>query len=176
MRTLKPAVPERLSWAVSRIAVRPGQRILEIGGGQGVAAALVCERLTDGYFLGLDRSATAAAADRNRQAVARGVADFRPLALEEADPERLGRFDTVFAVNVNLFWVRPAEKELRLIARILRPTGKLWLFYEPPRGEVRRLRDRLAENFRDAGYRFRTATRPGPRTPLLSVSARPSNS
>jgi hypothetical protein len=77
---------------------------------------------------------------------------------------------------VNLFWVRPTQMELRMIAELLRPTGKLWLFYEPPPGEARRLRDRLAENFRDAGYRFRTATRRGPRTPLLSVSARPSNS
>jgi SAM-dependent methyltransferase len=169
-------VPERLRWAVELMGVRPHQRILEIGGGRGVAAELVCERLTGGSLLGLDRSAKAVAAsiDRNHKAVARGIAEFRAVALEDADPDELGSFDTVFAVNVNLFWVRPAQTELRLIARVLRPGGKLWLFYEPPsREDLVRLKEKLAERLRSAGYRRRMITAPGSSTTLLAVSARP---
>ena len=169
-------VPERLTWAVELMGVRPNQRIMEIGGGRGVAAALVCERLTRGSLLGLDRSAKAVAAsiERNREAVARGTAEFRALALEDADPDELGRFDTVFAINVNLFWVRPAQKELRLIASLLRSGGKLWLFYEPPSGEdLARLEDKLIERLHSAGYRRRVITGPRSSTTLLAVSARP---
>jgi trans-aconitate methyltransferase len=36
--------------------VRPGERLLEIGCGSGVAAALVCARLDDGRLLAIDRS------------------------------------------------------------------------------------------------------------------------
>lgn len=169
-------MPERLRWAVDMMGVRPHQRILEIGGGRGVAAALVCERLTGGSLLGLDRSAKAVAAsiERNHDAVARGIAEFRAVALEEADPDELGRFDTVFAVNVNLFWVRPAQRELRLIASLLRPGGKLWLFYEPPsEQDLVDLKDKLAERLHSAGYRRRVITAPSSSTTLLAVSARP---
>jgi SAM-dependent methyltransferase len=170
----RDSTPERLTWAVNMIAVKPNQRILEIGGGRGVAAALVCERLTRGSLLGLDRSATAVAAavHRNRDAVGRGTAEFRSLALEDADPDLLGRFDTVFAVNVNLFWVRPAQRELGLIARMLRPAGKLWLFYDPPSSEdAARLRARLVEGLSSAGYRSRLITRG--RGKLFAVAAQP---
>ena len=158
------------------MGVRPHQRILEIGGGRGVAAELVCERLTGGSLLGLDRSAKAVAAsiERNDEAVARGIAEFRAVALEDADPDEVGSFDTVFAVNVNLFWVRPAQTELRLIGRLLRPGGKLWLFYEPPSGEdLVRLKEKLADRLRAAGYRRRMITAPGTSTTLLAVLARP---
>jgi protein-L-isoaspartate O-methyltransferase len=38
-------IPKRIRWAVETLAVQPADRLLEIGGGPGLAASLICERL-----------------------------------------------------------------------------------------------------------------------------------
>ena len=44
-------------------------------------------------------------------------------------------FDKAFAVNVNVFWTGPAEAELDVLRRVLRPGGIVHLVYEgPPSG------------------------------------------
>ena len=60
------------------------------------------------------------------------MAQFHQLRLADIDPGAIGRFDTVFAVNVNLFWTRPAQRELVLVRELLTAQGQLWLFYEAP--------------------------------------------
>ena len=131
-----PKVPPRLAVAVEALDVRPGQRILEIGGGRGIAAWLVCARLGDGRLVGIDRSATAVSASvrLNREAVDRGVAEFHQVSIADADPELLGTFDTVFCVNVNAFWTRPAQRELALVKGMLRSDGPFHLMYTPRAG------------------------------------------
>ena len=126
-------IPDRIRWAVETLAVEPGDRLLEIGGGPGVAASLVCERLDRGSLLLIDRSTTAIerARRRNPEHLASGrlaletvdVVDFAPGA---------ARFDKVFAVNVNVFWTTPATEELARIRRALQRDGRLFLFYETP--------------------------------------------
>jgi ubiquinone/menaquinone biosynthesis C-methylase UbiE len=75
-------IPERIRWAVEALAVEPGDRLLEIGGGPGVAASLVCQRLDYGTLLLIDRSPTAI--ERTRRRNAEHVASGR-LALETVD-------------------------------------------------------------------------------------------
>ena len=129
-------MPERLAWAVEVLDVRPDDEILEIGGGPGVAAGLVCERLTGGgRLVGIDRSAVAVrrARDRNAVHVAAGRAVFRQVSLEEYDAGE-ATYDKVFAVNVNVFWTRPDGPGLGVIRRLLRPEGALCLFWDCPPG------------------------------------------
>lgn len=158
-----PRVPLRLSVAVDALDVRPGQRILEIGGGRGIAAWLVCARLGDGRLVGIDRSATAVAASArlNQEAVERGVAEFRQLAIESVDPTLLGTFDTVFCVNVNAFWTRPAQRELGVVGGMLRPGGLFHLMYTPRAGsDFDKIRGPVLRQLGEAGLGAELRVRP----------------
>lgn len=152
MTTRRP-VPARIRTAVNLLEVGPDQHLLEIGGGRGVAADLVCARLTTGRYVGIDRSPVAvrAAREHNGDHVRSGRARFEQHALAETDPAELGRFDAVFAINVNLFWTGPARRELDVVRRLLRPSGRLWLFYQTPAGPVR-VSGPLREHLTRAGF------------------------
>jgi hypothetical protein len=119
--------------------------------------------------------ATAAASKRNAQYVDAGLAEFRTSAIEDVDPAQLGQFDKVVAVNVNLFWVRPARTELRLIGELLRVGGWLVLVYEPPpAAKATHLGTALMDHLEQAGYRRRqAASRSTGNTTLIAVTATP---
>jgi ubiquinone/menaquinone biosynthesis C-methylase UbiE len=125
-------VSERLQAVVDRLGIHPGDRVLEIGCGHGVAATLVCERLEGGRYTGVDRSPKMieAAERRNAAAVDAGTAEFLVGSLEDVDlGER--RFDVVFAVRVGLF-ARDPERARRLAERWLAPGGHIHSFYDEP--------------------------------------------
>lgn len=127
-------IPERLIWAVEQLGIAPDDRVLEIGCGPGVAAALVCERLTTGKLTAIDRSekAIAAAQKRNRAHIDAGKAEFRVAALEDGalDGQRFGR---VFAVNVNVFWTN-SGLGLDAVRKLMDKESVLYLIYHPPAG------------------------------------------
>jgi SAM-dependent methyltransferase len=171
------AVPERIRWAVQVLDPAPGDQLLEIGCGPGVAVAHVCQRLAGGRIVAIDRSATAIgrAARRATACVAAGKAVLRTAALEELAPDDLldGRegYDMVFAMNVNLFWVRAPARELDLIRAVLKPGGTLFLFYgygTPGRGEPR-VPEALFDHLADGGFTAEARTGPS----VLGVVARP---
>ena len=124
---------ERLRRVVERLDIQPGDRVLEIGCGHGVAATMVCERLGEGGRLtAIDRSGkmVEAAAGRNASFVEAGVAEFLQMDLEDIDlGER--RFDKVFAVRVGLFHRDPARAR-RLTERWLAPGGVLLAVFDEP--------------------------------------------
>ena len=123
---------ERLRAIVDGLGIRPGDRVLEIGCGHGVAATLVCERLAGGRLTAVDRSPKMidAAARRNAAHVAAERAEFLVAELEHL---RLGdrRFDKVFAVRVGLFHREP-ERARQLVAPWLAPGGTVQAFFDPP--------------------------------------------
>ncbi|MDM7486920.1 class I SAM-dependent methyltransferase [Rhodococcus sp. GXMU-t2271] len=127
-------VPARIAFAVEAMDPQPGSDVLEIGCGGGVALALVCERLRGrGCVVGVDRSATQIdrARRRNRDGLDAGLAELRVGEFPGVDLP--GSFDLVFAVNVPSFRSDdPAAPTA--VASLLRPTGELWVFDEPPPG------------------------------------------
>ena len=123
---------ERLRAIVDGLEIRPGDRVLEIGCGHGVAATMVCERLDGGMLTAIDRSAKMidAAARRNAAHVEAGRAEFLVATLEAADlGER--RFELIFAVRVGLFHREP-ERARELAKRWLAPKGALHAFFDEP--------------------------------------------
>jgi ubiquinone/menaquinone biosynthesis C-methylase UbiE len=149
------AASERLAWAVEALGVEPGDRVLEVGCGHGVAATLVCERLDGGRLTAIDRSAKMIdmATRRNEEHVAAGRAVFETVALERAD---FGdeRFDKVFGVHVADLW-RSAEA-LEAVRRHLAPGGALYVIDQAPgwrsTAEARASAERVAGSLR--GRRF----------------------
>ncbi len=104
--------------------VRPSDEILEIGPGPGVAVELVCDRLVDGHITAVDRSATAV--ERTRRRNAEHIASGKAI-VEQADVTDLATdprsFDKIFAINVNLFWLKPDGPQWSTVASLLRPAG-----------------------------------------------------
>lgn len=123
---------ERLRGVVGQLAVRPSDRVLEIGCGQGVAATMVCRLLTTGTLTAIDRSVkmVEAATRRNAAYVASGRAEFLIASLEDMF---LGdrRFDLVFAVRVGLFH-RDPDRARALVEPWLAPGGRVLSFFDVP--------------------------------------------
>jgi ubiquinone/menaquinone biosynthesis C-methylase UbiE len=117
-------VSDRLKQVVDALDVQPGQRILEIGCGHGVAATYVIER--GAHLTAIDRSAKMIAAARRRNP----GGEFIVASLEDAD---LGdrRFDTIFACRVGLFQREP-DRARALAERWLAPGGKLYVTSDSP--------------------------------------------
>ena len=150
------------------MAPEPGDRLLEIGCGSGVAVSLVCERLAGGRITAIDRSPTAIgrAAARNAGHVAAGRAVLRTADLESLRPTDLpegpGGYDKVFAMSVNLFWVCTPTRELDPIRALLKPDGT------PGQGTAT-LPDTLAGHLTGGGFAVEPLTGPW----VAGVVARP---
>jgi SAM-dependent methyltransferase len=146
-------VPERLTWAVRKLAPRSSDQLLEIGCGTGVLASLLCERLSSGQLTAIDRSPAmvAAARRRNRTCIAAGKAVIRRVALADADWSP-ATFHRAVAVNVNVFWLAPA-RELEVLKRVIRPDGILCVVYQPPSaGQIERVADATSAFLQTHGF------------------------
>jgi SAM-dependent methyltransferase len=125
------SVPSRVAWAVEVVSPSPGDFLLEAGCGPGVAAGLVCERLTGGgRLLAIDRSPVAVrrTAERNAAHVAAGRLEVRQATLAGVEV-RPGSLDAAFTVNVNVFWTTDAAAELAVLRAALRPGGAVHLLW-----------------------------------------------
>jgi len=125
-------IPDRVRWAVDQLRLQPDHRVLEVGGGPGAAAELICARLDEGWLLDLDRSATAIERTRRRN---QAHLDSGRLRLHHGELRDLdvpaGSVDVAFSVNVNLFWTGPAGVELDVLFQALVPGGRLLILYGP---------------------------------------------
>ncbi len=84
------------------------------------------------------------------------------------------RFDKIFAIDVNHFWVRPAHQELDALRCLLKPGGRLYLFYGGTTGatKTRPLAERLAAALSERAFDATSVLRTDEPTPVLCVLGR----
>lgn len=131
---LKNGVQNRA--ALDALDIRPGDSVIEIGCGPGVALREALRRVGKGGFVaGIDQSATAAhyAAHSVHSHVLKGRAVTMRANADDL-PFRDSFFDRAFAVNTFQFWPDPA-RALREIARVLAPGGRLVITQRAPNPE-----------------------------------------
>jgi len=106
-------VPELGAPMVARLAPKPGERILDLGCGDGVLTAQLAE--SGAIVIGVDASPAMVASAQGRGLDARVVdATALPFSAE---------FDAVFS-NATLHWVHDADAVLAGIVRALKPGGR----------------------------------------------------
>lgn len=109
------------------LGINQGDRILEIGPGNGQHVALLMEAADQIQYVGVDWSAAmvAAAMETNRALVSSGSVEFIE-ANAASLPFDDDTFSKVFSVNTIYFWGNPRQQLLE-IQRVLRPEGILCL-------------------------------------------------
>jgi SAM-dependent methyltransferase len=154
---VRPSNRRRSLWTVALLGVGPGDRVLEIGCGPGVALAACAARVRSGLVVGLDHSSLmlAQAARRNRRAIERGRAR---LALGGLDllPLLGGPFDKVFSVNVVQFLPDKAAA-FRAFHDAMAPGGMLGVTYQPrhrkpTRADALRMAEEIRQCMTAAGF------------------------
>jgi cyclopropane fatty-acyl-phospholipid synthase-like methyltransferase len=119
----------RSRWAVELLELQPGDRLLEVGCGPGVAIAAAATRGTT--VVGVDRSAVmiGQARRRNRRAVRAGRVELVTAPVEDL-PDFEEPFDKVLAVNSVGHWDDPAGGLIAL-RRVLRSGGRIAVVTQP---------------------------------------------
>ncbi len=124
---------QRNAWVVSLLDVGPGERVLEIGFGPGIAIAGLSQRVgPSGRVYGIDHSRVMLrqATARNAAAVRAGQVTLLHGGVEQLPPSLDGPFDAMLAVNSLGFWTAPAERLLDL-GRRLAPGGRIAIVSQP---------------------------------------------
>lgn len=121
----------RNAWVVSLLDVQPGDRVLEIGFGPGLAIRELSRVAREGHVCGIDHSDVMLrqASRRNARDIRRGVVDLR-LGSVEALPALATPFDEILTVNTMLFWKQP-DAHLEALRLLLRPRGLIAVAHQP---------------------------------------------
>ena len=126
--------------ALDLLDPQPGERILDVGCGEGTLTRKIIER--GATVLGVDASPEMIAAAR-----AKGV---DALLLPAEDMQFFAEFDAAFS-NATLHWVLAKEQAARAIFRALRPAGR-FAGEMGGEGNIARLREALDEELIIRGY------------------------
>lgn len=148
---------ERGRWTVELLQIDPGDRVLELGCGPGVALEYVARRLRSGTVVGIDHSPVMAkqAMRRNREAIASRRMLVRVGPIE--DVRALGApFTKMFSVNVIQFMPDKAAF-FRLLYPALAPGGIVATTYQPrnknpTRADAIAMADRISDALKSAGF------------------------
>ena len=136
--------------AIALLQLRGTDRVIDVGTGHGRGLRSLAAATPSGLAVGVDHSAVMCAHARRHTRLL-GIAGRVQVVQAGSDtlPFQDGHFDAALSVHTLYFW-QPAEKHLREIARVLKPTGRLVLAFTPSGAASTR-------NFPESVYRFRSA-------------------
>lgn len=131
----------RLAAVVDALPLRPGLRVVEIGGAPGAAAREVARRVApDGHVLVVDRSAKGVALVERTCAdeIAAGLLSVRCVAVDDLALEPgEAPYDLALACRVGVLDGRhPGERARAAVASVLVPGGRLYVDTGTPLTEV----------------------------------------
>jgi len=123
------------AWGLSHVTIGNRFTILDVGCGGGKTIQRLADVARAGKVYGIDHSATSVAVARQVNA---GAMAAGRVAVEQASVSSLPfpgeTFDLATAVETHYYWPRPVD-DLREIARVLKPGGRLALIAETYRDE-----------------------------------------
>jgi ubiquinone/menaquinone biosynthesis C-methylase UbiE len=149
---------ERAQWTISLLEIKPGDRILEIGFGPGIAIELADRLAGDGRVVGLDHSEVMLRQATRRNATAVRDQRVKLLLGSVAELPRFEEpFDKVFTINSIHFWEEPLER-LKELRRVLKPGGMIAVTLQPRSRNATDatttvIGDELADKLRAAGFK-----------------------
>jgi len=99
---------ERNHWTITLLDIAPGERILEIGFGPGIAIEELSQTISTGRIFGIDHSETMLkqASKRNRDAINDKRVSLSLISVDEVDSLNQ-KFDKILSANVVQFWPDP---------------------------------------------------------------------
>lgn len=127
---------EFIPWVIEQLQIAPGDRLLEVGFGPGVAIHYVTKQTAAGHIAGVDYSdiMVQQATTRNAAAIAAGKVELH-YGSAAALPFPEQRFDGAFAINSMQLWP-DAVAGLCEIHRVLKPGGRLVLGFTTHSGQT----------------------------------------
>lgn len=134
--TLRGSNRARNAWTVALLDPRPGERVLELGCGPGLALAAAARRVGPGLVVGVDHSPAMLrhARLRNLADVARGRVRLVPGEVD-ALPPLPGPFDALLAVNA-ILWSEDPDALVRRLAALMRPGGRMAITFQSRRARA----------------------------------------
>ncbi|ANS79666.1 methyltransferase type 12 [Serinicoccus hydrothermalis] len=133
------ALSARLAAVVDALPLRPGMRVLEVGGAPGAAAREIVRRIGDGHVHVVDRSERGVRLVERACApeIAAGRLSVRCVDVEDFELDGQEPFDLALACRVGVFDGRhPGAVARRRVAAALAPGGRFFVDGGNPLREV----------------------------------------
>ena len=148
---------ERNDWTLALLDLEPGDKVLEIGFGPGIAIEKAARLIKQGMIVGVDHSETMLhqASKRNAVAIQQGRVQLH-LGTVDILPPSCRDFNKIYSTNVVQFWEN-ADREFAYLYDLLAPGGKIATTYMPrhrgaTNADARKKADEIIESLKAVGF------------------------